>query len=80
MCFGTGTSAGQKRGYHLVNQRLQNYSMWWYGQAGQTRSQLLVCQGLPSPELYLSLLTLDDPPESDVQEKDYIDQIIAGEV
>lgn len=65
---------------YLVSQRLQNYSMWWYGQAGQTQSQLLVCQGLPSPELYLSLLTLDNPPEPAVQEKDYIDQIIAGEV
>lgn len=65
---------------YLVSQRLQNYSMWWYGQVGQTQSQMLVCQGLPSPEHYLSLLTLDDPPEPAVQEKDYIDQIIAGEV
>jgi type VI secretion system protein ImpM len=65
---------------YLVSQRLQNYSMWWYGQAGQTRSQLLVCQGLPSAEHYLSLLTLDDPPEPAGEEKDYIDQIIAGEV
>ena len=63
----------------LVNQRLQNYSMWWYGQAGQTASQLLVSQGLPSPEQYLSLLTLDNPPQAETDSMDYIDQIIAGE-
>ena len=63
----------------LVNQRLQNYSMWWYGQAGQTASQLLVSQGLPSQEQYLSLLTLGNPPQAESESMDYIDQIIAGE-
>jgi len=65
---------------HLVSQRLQNYSMWWYGQAGQTQSQLLVCRDLPSPELYLALLTLDDPPVQPERTMDYVDQIISGEV
>jgi hypothetical protein len=54
--------------------------MWWYGQSGQTQSQLLVCNGLPSADVYLNLLTLDDPPQPEVKEKDYIDQIIAGDV
>ncbi len=63
----------------FINQRLQDYSMWWYGQAGQTESQMLVCQGLPSPDHYLSLLTLDNPPEPEIKKMAYIDQIISGE-
>jgi type VI secretion system protein ImpM len=64
---------------HLLTQQLQNFSMWWYGQVGQTQSQLLVCNGLPSTDVYLNLLTLGDPPEMDLKEMDYIDQIIAGD-
>lgn len=65
---------------HLVTQQLQNFSMWWYGQVGQTQSQLLVCNGLPSSDVYLNLLTLGDPPAQEVKEMDYIDQIITGEI
>ncbi len=65
---------------HLLTQQLQNFSMWWYGQVGQTKSQLLACNGLPATDVYLNLLTLGDPPQAEIQEMDYIDQIIAGDV
>lgn len=65
---------------HLVKQNLEQFSMWWYGQAGQTRSQLVVCNGMPSADMYLRLLTLGDPPEQEENEIDYIDKVIAGEV
>jgi type VI secretion system protein ImpM len=65
---------------HLLTEKLQNFSMWWYGQAGQVQSQLLVCNGLPSADVYLNLLTLDNPPEPEEKSMDYIDQIIAGDV
>jgi type VI secretion system protein ImpM len=65
---------------HLITQNLGNYSIWWYGQAGQTRSQIVVCNGLPSHEIYLHLLTMEEPPEPEEEELDYVDKIIAGEV
>jgi len=52
---------------HLVTQQLQNFSMWWYGHVGQIKSQLLVCNGLPSADVYLNRLTLDKPPEPEAQ-------------
>lgn len=65
---------------YLVSQRLQDFSMWWYGQIGQTQSQLLVCQGMPSAEHYIGLLTLDDPPrQEEPAGMDYVNQIISGE-
>ena len=64
---------------HLLTQQLQNFSMWWYGQIGQTQSQLLICNGLPSTDVYLNLLTLGAPPEPEIIEMDYIEQILAGD-
>jgi type VI secretion system protein ImpM len=65
---------------HLITQSLGDFSIWWYGQAGQTRSQILTCHGLPSAEMYTRLLTLEDPPETVEEELDYVDKIIAGDV
>lgn len=65
---------------HLITQSLAEYSIWWYGQTGQTRSQMVVCSGLPSDEIYLRLLTLEDPPAPEEKELDYVDKIIAGDV
>lgn len=64
---------------HLAAQQLQNFSMWWYGQVGQIQSQLLVCNGLPTADVYRNLLTLNHPPEPEAKSMDYIDQIIAGD-
>lgn len=65
---------------HLITRNLGDFSIWWCGQTGQTRSQILVCNGLPPAELYLHLLTLEDLPEPEAKELDYVDKIIAGEV
>jgi type VI secretion system protein ImpM len=68
---------------HLVNEKLSEFSVWWYGQEGQTMSNMVVCQGMPTEEVYLQLLTMESPPaspESEAEEKDYIDKIISGEV
>ena len=65
---------------HLITQSLGEYSIWWYGQAGQTRSQMVVCIGLPSHEIYLHLLTLEDPPAPEEKELNYVDKIIAGDI
>jgi type VI secretion system protein ImpM len=66
---------------HLITQNLGGYSIWWYGLEGQTRSKLVVSQGMPSADIYLSLLTMDAPlTQSEPEEQSYIDQIIAGEV
>lgn len=65
---------------HLITQNLGQYSIWWYGQAGQTRSQMVVCSGLPSPGIYLRLLTLEEPPAAEEKELDYVNKIIAGDV
>ena len=65
---------------HLINQNLGDYSIWWYGQAGQTQSQIVVCNGLPSHEIYLRLLTLEEALAPDEKELDYVDKIIAGDV
>ncbi len=65
---------------HLITRDLGDYSIWWYGQTGQTRSQMVVCSGLPSDETYLRLLSLEEPPEAQARELDPIDKIIAGEV
>jgi len=64
---------------HLITQSLGEYSIWWNGQVGQTRSQMVVCSGLPSDEIYLRLLTLEDPPAPEEKELDYVDKIIAGD-
>jgi len=64
---------------HLVTEKLGNFSVWWYGQEGQTMSNMVVCRGMPSPDIYEQLLTLDSPPDPKEEEMDYIDQIIAGE-
>ena len=64
---------------HLITQNLGGYSIWWSGQTGQTRSQMVVCQGLPSREIYLRLLMLEEPPAPVEEELDYVDKIIAGE-
>jgi type VI secretion system protein ImpM len=65
---------------HLIAQNLGQSSIWWYGQQGQTRSQMAVCSGMPSAETYVRLLTLGDPPETEEKELDYVDKIIAGDV
>ncbi len=65
---------------HLITQSLGEYSIWWYGQAGQTESQMVVCSGLPSNEIYLRLLTLEEPPAPQEEELDYVEKIIAGDV
>ena len=65
---------------YLIAEKLGDFSAWWYGQEGQTTSNMVVCQGMPSQEVYLRLLTLESPPEPKEKEMDYIDKIIAGEV
>lgn len=65
---------------HLITRSLGEYSIWWYGQSGQTRSQMVVCNGLPSDQIYLRLLTLEEPPEPVEKELDYVNKIIAGDV
>jgi len=65
---------------HLINQSLGDYSIWWYGQAGQTQSQIVVCNGLPSHQIYLRLLTLEEAQAPEEKELDYVDKIIAGDV
>lgn len=68
---------------HLVSQNLGEFSLWWCGLEGQTRSRLVACSGLPSPEAYIRMLTLDEPPEAGAgqpeEEMNYVDKIIAGE-
>lgn len=64
---------------HLLAEKLGDFSVWWYGQEGQTMSKMVVCQGMPSTDVYEQLLTLDSPPEPKEEELDYIDKIIAGE-
>jgi type VI secretion system protein ImpM len=64
---------------YLVAEKYGDCSAWWYGQEGQTTSNMVVCQGMPSKEVYLRLLTLGSSPEPKEKEMDYIDKIIAGE-
>jgi len=65
---------------HFLARDLGDFSMWWYGQTGQVRSNMLVCKGLPSADSYTRLLTLEEPPPPPDREMDYVDQIIAGDV
>ena len=65
---------------YLVNEKLGDFSAWWYGQEGQTMSNMVVCQGMPSEDVYLQLLTLQSPVDPKKSEPDYIDKIIAGDV
>lgn len=65
---------------HLVQEKLGGFSAWWYGQEGQTLSNMVVCRGMPAEEVYLQLLTVQSPPQAEAEEKDYIDRIISGEV
>ena len=65
---------------HLITEKLGDFSIWWYGQEGQTSSNMVVCQGMPSKSVYLNLLTLASPPPPIEDDKSYIDKIIAGEV
>jgi type VI secretion system protein ImpM len=65
---------------YLLTEKMGDISVWWYGQEGQTTSNMVVCQGMPSRNAYLRLLTLESPPEPKEKEMDYIDKIIAGEV
>lgn len=64
---------------HLIERDFGGFSAWWYGQEGQIRSNMVVCQGMPSSDIYLRLLTLANPPEPKEKEMDYIDKIIAGD-
>jgi len=41
---------------------------------------MMVCNGLPSHEIYIRLLTLEEPTVPEEKELDYVDKIIAGEV
>ena len=41
---------------------------------------MVVCSGLPSHEIYLRLLTLEEPPSPQEKELDYVEKIIAGDV
>lgn len=65
---------------HLITQSLGEHNIWWYGQTDQTRSQMMVCNGLPSHEIYIRLLTLEEPTVPEEKELDYVDKIIASEV
>jgi len=65
---------------HLLANQLGAYSAWWYGMEGQSSSNLAVCKGMPSSEIYLKLLTLHNPPEKTEEPVDPIDRILAGEV
>lgn len=64
---------------HLLSAQSGNYSVWWYGQQGQSQSQMIVCEGMPSPEAYMHLLSQGGPIVQQQQETNLIDQIIAGE-
>ena len=64
---------------HLIERDFGGFSAWWYGQEGQIRSNMVVCQGMPSADIYLRLLTLANPPEPEEKKMDYIDKIIAGD-
>jgi type VI secretion system protein ImpM len=65
---------------HTISQNLGNFSVWWYGQVGQTSSQLVVCRGMPLPDVYLRLLTHDMPQEMDEGSCGIVDRIISGDV
>lgn len=64
---------------HLLSQEMDDFSIWWYGLEGQTRSQLLVCRGMPTQDAYEKLLTWGEPPVIKEEELNYVDQMIAGE-
>ena len=64
---------------HLAHREMGPFSMWWSGEEGQTRSKLLTCSGLPSPDLFLELLTEGAPPTPGEKELNYIDQLLASE-
>ena len=64
---------------HLLSQELDDFSVWWYGMEGQTRSQLTVCRGMPSQEAYNKLLTRGEPPAAREEEMNIVDQMIAGQ-
>ena len=66
---------------HLLTRELQDFSVWWYGMVGQTRSQLMVCSGMPGAEAFRQFLTLGEPPTAgeDLEETNYVDKILAGE-
>ena len=63
---------------HIVTEKLGEFSAWWYGQEGQTMSNMIVCRGMPTEDAYLQLLTLQSPPEPEAKELDYVDKIISG--
>lgn len=67
----------------LLNDRLARelgaFSGWWYGQEGQSASNLWVCSGLPSAQAYVELLTLQQLPRGGSEDGNSIDRIIAGE-
>jgi type VI secretion system protein ImpM len=62
---------------HLLSGQMGTYSAWWYGLEGQSNSNLAVCGGLPSTDLYLELLTLRTQPEAAEKSRDFIDIILA---
>jgi type VI secretion system protein ImpM len=64
---------------HLLQTDLGGFGIWWYGQEGQTSSNMFVCQGMPDTEIYRRLLTQDMPSAETGDEANYIDQIIAGD-
>lgn len=64
---------------HLLSAQTGNYSAWWYGQQGQSQSQMIVCEGMPSPEAYMHLLTQGGPIVQQEEEINLMDQILAGE-
>lgn len=67
----------------LLNDRLVRdlgaFSAWWYGQEGQSTSNLWACSGLPTAQAYVELLTLQQLPEGGSERGTYIDRILAGE-
>ena len=63
----------------LLQDKFDKYSVWWYGQEGVSTSSMLVCEGLPSPQLYLKLLTAETLESEENLEKDYVDQILSGD-
>lgn len=65
---------------HLITRDLGNFSLWWHGQQGQSRSTLVACAGMPPEDVYLQFLTLGEPPAVENEEINYIDKIISGEV
>lgn len=64
---------------HLVREKLGDFSVWWYGQEGQTMSNMLVCKGMPNAEAYLALLSIQSPGNTESEPMDYVDRIITGE-